>query len=153
MRSRIELVGVYQLPLTEGLSAAQAELLYGEHASLEQRAQVRHQLESTVLVEVLVADADADFDVGDFAQENPELPRANWQVAWAEAFLSADGQELLVARWEPLPPNHTTFRVAFFIHEWQVGRPLLSSYGNLPGAQPTPMPQRLRDLVPYELVD
>jgi hypothetical protein len=77
----------------------------------------------------------------------------NWQVAWAEAFLSSDGQQLLVERWEPLPPNHATFRVAFFIHDWQEGQRLLTSYGYLPGAQPTTMPDRLLQLVPYELPD
>jgi hypothetical protein len=153
MPGRIELIGVYQLPVTEDLFAAQAELLYGANASLNQRAQLRHQLESAVLVEVLVSDADDDFDVADFIQENPRLPRANWQAAWAEAFLSVDGQQLLVERWDPLPPLHAHFRVAFFIHEWQVGRRLLTSYGELPGASPTAMPDRLLQLVPYELVD
>ncbi len=105
MAGRIELIGVYQLPLTEELVEDPAELLYGGNPSLNQRAKVRHQLESTVLVEALVSDADAAFNVADFAQENSELPRANWQAAWAEAFLSVDGQELLVERWDPRPAN------------------------------------------------
>jgi len=153
MPGKIELIGVYQLPVTEGLCAAQAELLYGEGPSLGQLARTRHQLESTVLVEVLVSNADADFDVTDFTQEDPQLPDASRQVAWAEAFLSADGQQLLVDRWEPVPRTYAAFRVAFFIHEWQVGQPLLTSYGSLPGAQPVSMPERLIELVPYELVD
>ena len=153
MPGSIELIGVYQLPVTEELVAKQAELSYGEAFSPEQRAQVRELLESAVLVEVLVSDADADFNVGGFMQENPELPPMNWQAAWAEAFLSADGDRLLAERWNPLPPGHTTFRVTFFIHEWRVDRALLSSYGSLPGGAPTPMPERLRELVPYELLD
>lgn len=153
MPARIELIGVYQLPVTEELVRSQAEVLYGMNPTLVQLSQIRHQLESTVLVEVSVSDADADFDVADFAQENPELPRVNWQVAWAEAFLSSDGQHLLAECWRPLPPQHTTFRVVFFIHGWQVGGPLLTSYGILSTPQPAPMPDHLKELVPYEPVD
>lgn len=147
MPGRIELVGVYQLPVTEELVRSQAELLFGANLSIGQREQARRQLECTVLVEVLVSDAEADLNVMDFVQENPRLPPTDWQAAWAEAFLSADGQRLLVKRWAPLPQNHTTFRVAFFIHEWQAGGRLVTSYGNVPGAQPGPMPDRLRELV------
>lgn len=153
MPGKMELIGVYQLPVTDELVQSQAEVLYGANPSPGQCAQARHQLESTALVEVLVTDADRNFNVTDFAQEDPSLPRANWQAAWAEAFLSSDGQHLLVERWEPLPAQHTSFRVAFFIHQWQVGRPLLSSYGSLSTSQPTSMPGRLDELVPYEPMD
>jgi hypothetical protein len=98
MSSTVQLIGVYQLPVTEELIATQAELLYGGEPSPDNVVQVRQQLESTVLVEVLVSNADDAFDVSVFTQENPELPYESWQVAWAEAFLSADGQELLVER-------------------------------------------------------
>ena len=153
MPSEIELIGVHRLSVSEDLVRSQAALLYGANFSRDQREQARHQLESAVLVEVLVSNANGDFNVADFVQENPHLPRSDWQTAWAEAFLSADGEQLLVERWEPLPSNRSTFRVAFFIHEWQVGRRLFTSYGSLPGAQPTSMPDRLGELVPYEPVD
>jgi hypothetical protein len=93
MPGRIELIGVYQLSVTEELCAAQAELLYGENPSSHKLAQARHQIEAAVLVEVLVSNADADFDVADFMQEDPQLPEVGRQVAWAEAFRSADGQQ------------------------------------------------------------
>ncbi len=150
---RAELIGVYQLPVTEQLIADQTELLYGANAPAEAVAEIREQLASTVLVEVLVSSADAKFDVSDFTQEDKQLPRENWQVAWAEAFLSADGQALLAKRGEPLPPGLENFRVAFYIHFYKVGEPLLCSYGSLPGSQPLPMPARLGQLVPYELLD
>jgi hypothetical protein len=153
MSGRIELIGVYRLPVTDELVQSQAEVLYGANPSSDQHAQARRQLESTALVEVLVTDADRHFNVTDFAQEDTSLSRANWQAAWAEAFLSSDGQNLLVERWAPLPAQHTTFRVAFFIHQWKVGGPLLSSYGSMSTAQPTSMPDRLHRLVPYETVD
>ena len=126
---------------------------YGVAPSPAQLEQLLRQLTCTVLVEVLVSDSDANFDVGDFAQKNTNLPHTSWQIAWAEAFLSADGQQLLVERWEPRPPHHTTFRVVFFIHQRLVGASLLTSCGTLPGVQPMSMPDRLLDLVPYELGD
>jgi hypothetical protein len=152
MAGRIGLLGVYQLPVSDDLITAQADLLYGE-ASLSQRERVRRQLASTVLVEVLVSDADASFTVEDFVLENPHLARANWQAPWAVAFLTADGEQLLVDRWEPLPEGHPTFRVAFFVLGWQADQALLTSYGALPGAPPASMPDRLVRLVPYELID
>jgi hypothetical protein len=77
MPGRTELIGVYKLPVTNELSAAQAEMLYGDAPSSAQCARARRQLESTVLVEVLISDADADFSVADFTQEHPQLPRTN----------------------------------------------------------------------------
>lgn len=153
MAGKVELIGVYQLPVTAELIAEQAEVLYGDEASSDEIAQARRQLESTVLVEVLVSNADADFDLDAFMQEDPRLPPESWQVAWAEAFLSADGQRLLVERGEPLPEGQATFRVAFYIHWWRAELELSSSYGSLPGAPPVPMPARLRQLAPYEPID
>ena len=153
MPAVMSLLGVYKLPVTDELTSAQAELFYGDKPSKQQRERVRHQLESTVLVEVRVSDADDRFKVDDFAQENPQLPRESWQVAWAEAFLTGDGQQLLVERWDPLPADQRDFRVAFFIHNWNSELPLRTSYGVLPNTQLQEMPDRLASLVPYELVD
>src|SRR5262249_45743661 len=118
-----------------------------------QRTRVRQQLESTVLVEALVSKSDDTFKVADFAQKDPRLPSSNWQVAWAEAFLLVDGERLMVERWEPFPAGIGSFRVAFFIHYWQEGQPLLTSYGELAAAPAVPMPHRLARLVPCELMD
>lgn len=154
MAGKIELIGIYQLPVTDELVAAQAEWwpCKDEKPSLAQCAEARELLEFTVLVEVLVSAVDANYKTDDFAQENPQ-PEANWQAAWAEAYLSADGQELLIERGKPFTFNYTTFRVAFFIHYWQHNRPIWHSYGTLPVSQPTLMPERLQKLVPYEFLD
>src|SRR5438093_1328271 len=115
MSGKAELIGIYSLPVDDALVAAQTRELYGEDPQPAQIDQVREQLQSTVLVEVAVSNADATFDVGDFVQEDPKLPRDNWQAAWAEAFLDTDGQELLVERWGSRPKDQSDFRVAFFI--------------------------------------
>ena len=153
MASQVQLIGVYTLPVNPEMIAEQAQIIYGDDAAAEELEQAREQLESTVLVEVLVSNADADFDVGEFTQEDPKQPRDNWQAPWAEAFLSTDGERLLVERGESLPSDQDSFRVAFYMHYWKPGEPLVTSYGRLSTSSLSPMPERLTRLVPYELVD
>ena len=109
-------------------------------------------MESTVLVEVFVRNRDGRFKVGDFSQPQDGVPRDNWQVAWAEAYLSEDGESLFVERWGDAP-KADTFRVAFFIHCWNPNAPLLTSYGERRCPEVNKMPERLHKLVPYEPVD
>jgi hypothetical protein len=153
MPPKIAIVGVYSLPVDDAMITAQARELYGDTPSSAHRERVQKQLESLVLVEVTVADPDAKFNVGDFTQENPELPRDSWQAPWAEAFLTPDGQSLLVERWSSPPKDQKRFRVAFYIHYWQPGQALLSSYGPLKTPAAGIMPDRLKTLVPFVIVD
>jgi hypothetical protein len=152
----IEVLGVHRLTVTEDLLREQMEILYPPRAGDIDRAgaeqHVRDQLDSTVLIEALVRNRDGHFDIGDFTQPDESLPRSNWQVAWAEAYLSADGEALAVERWSPAPASGD-LRVAFFLHYWDPGRPLRSSYGDLQCPLPKGMPKRLAKLVPYEPVD
>src|SRR5919201_3852003 len=130
----IQVLGVYALPVTKELLQGQTDILYGAHLTGEARRQAeqqcREQLESTVLVEALVRDRDDQFRAGDFCQPREGVAEESWQVAWAEAYLSLDGESRLNARW-PDPPEAKDLRVAFFIHYWEVDKPLLSSYGAL----------------------
>jgi hypothetical protein len=152
----IHVLGVYSLPVTEGLLQEQTDILYGADQLAPKRReaerQCREQLESTVLIEVLIRNRDKRFNVGDFSQPQDGVPQENWQAAWAEAYLSEDGERLLVERWGD-PPRVTTFRVAFFIHYWNSAKPLLTSYGDVTCPAVKKMPKRLRKLVPYEPVD
>src|SRR4029079_10279904 len=88
----IEVLGVYSIPVTEDLVREQTDILHGAGGSDSGRRNAEHeyrqQLESTVLVEVFVRNRDEGFDVGDFTQPDDDVPRNNWQVAWAEAYLS-----------------------------------------------------------------
>ena len=101
---RIEIVGIYRLPVTEDLFRQQFEILYGGPMSEEQGAeaeeQCREQLSSIVLVEALIENRDERFSVFDFTQPQDGVPRDNWQVAYGEAFLTLDGNSLVVERWK-----------------------------------------------------
>lgn len=153
---KMEVIGVYQLPVTEELVDEQARILYGEDLHGEEwrgaLEQTREQLQSTVLVEILVLHPDERFSVRDFGQPVPGESRDNWQVAWAEGFLSADGFAIL-GRWDPPPALPSEFRVAFYIHYWREDRPLWTSYGELRCPAVLPMPDRLIHAMPYEPVD
>lgn len=152
----IEVLGVHSIPVTKELLQEQADILYGAVLSgaerLDAERQCREQLESTVLVEILIRNRDKRFNVGDFSQPQEGVPRDNWQAAWAEAYLSEGGEELLVERWSDAP-KADCFRIAFFIHCWNSAAPLLTSYGELRCPAVTKMPERLQELVPYEPVD
>lgn len=151
-RPRIAVLGAYRLKVTKPLIKQQFRELYHYEMSEDQfREALRHctqQLHSVVLLEVLVENRDARFRLADFTQQLDAVPRSSWQAAWAEAYLTADGESLLVERWQPLP-DVDTFRIAFFLHYFQPGRPLLSSYGQLECPPLVDMPPRLTKLAPF----
>ena len=152
----VEVLGVYSIPVTDDLLREQTDILHGADLSGDRRQdaerQCREQLESTVLIEVLVRSRDERFKVGDFSQPRDGFSYDDWQVAWAEAYLAEDGERLLVERWGDAP-NVDRFRVAFFIHYWNPEVPLRTSYGDVRCPEVKSMPDRLQKLVPYEPVD
>ena len=153
---QIEVLGVYRIPVTDELFREQFDILYGCPMSKHERAraerQCREQVSSIVMVEAIVRHRDDRFDVGQFSQRQDAVPEGNSQVAWAEAYLTPDGEALLVERWSE-PPQSGDLRVGFFLHFWQSDRPLRSSYGDVACPAVQEMPDRLARLVPYEAVD
>ncbi|MBX3426398.1 MAG: hypothetical protein KF688_12020 [Pirellulales bacterium] len=142
--------------MTDELLKEQTDLLHGADLSGDERrcaeSHCREQLKSTVLVEAMVRGRDKQFDVGGFTQSQDGVSRENWQAAWAEAYLSQDGERLLAERWGD-PPKVDDFRVAFFLHSWNAAKPLVTSYGEAGCPAVQRMPERLQKLVPYEPVD
>jgi hypothetical protein len=110
---------------------------------------LRQNLSEVALVEVLIEEPDDTFDMGGFTQPDPSVPQDNWQVAWDEVFLSADGEHVLAKDWRVLP-KATRVRAAFYIHFWNSDRGLMSCYGALTCPVPQAMPERLWRLAPYE---
>ena len=147
----IEILGVHRLSVSNELVREQQSVLYSDDDP-DAEAATREQLESTVLMEAVVRNRDSRFSVEEFTQPQQGVDRDNWQVPWAEAFLAPDGETLVVERWSD-PPQTGDLRVAFYLHYWQSEAPLLTSYGSVACPTPTPMPERLARLVPYEPVD
>ena len=104
-------------------------------------------------VEVLVENADVQFDAGAFVQPVPGVPSGLWQVAWNETYLTEDGTSVLSGYPHHIVPKQSRFRIVFIVHSYRPGFPLESSYGKLKLPEAEPMPERLWRLAPYETVD
>jgi hypothetical protein len=91
------------------------------------------------LVELIVTEAH-EFNMGEFTQETPGQPRANWQVPWDERFLTPEGTE---------EAAQETGRVAFFFHYLNPSVPLLTPFGPVVLPNPQERPTRL-DWLRYE---
>ena len=80
---KIDVLGVYRLPPpTDEFVRERLNILYrkelSEPITTEEAEESRGFFDSLVLIEVLVRDRDARFDVGKFTQSNPELSHDNW---------------------------------------------------------------------------
>lgn len=145
----ISIVGVFQVPADEALLGEAMELKYGGMTMpfwrrwMAKKA-VRSELASVVLIECRVDGADGKFEVGDFRQPGSD------QAAYDEAFLSEDGTALAADRYKR--PRTRSFRVCFFLHFFEPGKPLESSYGTLDLPEVRKMPRRLQRLIRYEPV-
>jgi hypothetical protein len=152
----IEVLGVYRLAISQELLQEQLDILYGYEMSDRERRRAKQeckeQLESVALIEVLIKDRDSRFQVGDFTQPQEGVPRDRWQAPWAEAFLTPDGESLLVEQGGESPDDHH-FRCAFFLLCYETDKPLRTSYGELNCPPVEEMPERLRRLVSFNPVD
>ena len=144
---QIDLLGVYRLRVTDELVREEAECR-SDVPSADELNEVRQELSSIVLVEVLVRHRDAKFDVGDFSQSQEGVDLSMRQVAYAEVYLSPDGTGIVEECREP--PVARTLRIAFFLHLWQAYTPLSSSYGDIACPEAQNMPDRLANLISYE---
>jgi hypothetical protein len=94
-------------------------------------------------------------EVGAFMQEDPDRPRDSWQVAYDERFLTPDGERVISERWSepPIDKGLTSCRLAFFLHFVLRDRPLSTPFGPMLLPEPSPLPARLSQLLPYEEPD
>jgi len=99
------------------------------------------------LVEVVVDAPASTLDVSEFCQEDPKAPRSNWQVAYDERFLNAEGTA------EEGGLAVSPCRLAFYLHLIDFARPMRTPFGPVNLPEPTPMPERLQALFVYEELD
>jgi hypothetical protein len=148
VKPAIDVLGVYRVELGDELLTEALELKYPTpQGSARQEAErhVREEIGSAVLIEVLVRNRDAEFDVGDFGQPNSD------QAPYAETYLSEDGTSVISSGYDV--PSSEPLRIAFFLHYYDPTLTLRSTYGVLETPALERMPQRLAELVPYEPVD
>ena len=143
MEPVVEVLGAYRV---EADIDRAFEIKYGDRGLQGEelracRAEIEDELSRLVLIELLVRHRDERFDLGDFHQPGSE------QAPYDEAYLSPDGTEVLS---RSQPPDSEPLRVVFFLHFFEPATPLETSYGRVSVPQPTSVPNRLQDLIPYE---
>jgi hypothetical protein len=117
----------------------------------EEEENLRFHIDEAAVLEVMVTNPDANFDVGKFIQPDPTKAENFWQVAWNEKFLTPDGETLIELNRTQKLPTASRYRIVFVIHFWNPNQPLRSSYGELALPSIQPLPERLWRLTPYEL--
>jgi hypothetical protein len=146
----IRVLGVHPVEASPALLREAYEIKYGSLALSEVERRdadqaIRAEIGGAALIELQVDGRDDRFDAGDFHQEDSE------QAAYAETYLTEDGVDVVGESFEP--PSDTRLRLAFFLHFFDPGRNLETSYGSVALPAMTPMPDRLKRLVPYEPVE
>jgi hypothetical protein len=100
------------------------------------------------LVEILVRSS-SGFDPAGFGQSDPDEPRENWQTAYDERALNQSGDQALTESFELAGRPELLegdVRLVFFIHYLDPARPILTPFGEAALPEPTPRPQRLREI-------
>jgi hypothetical protein len=111
-----------------------------EERSLEIAEEKTYCLERAALFEFEVSEADQYFEPGVF--EN----------AWEPAFLDIDGLRIVAESMAELDTTRP-FRLVFWIHDWTDQSVLDGPNGPVAIEQFQPVPERLWELAPYEVVD
>ncbi|WP_147383849.1 hypothetical protein [Noviherbaspirillum sedimenti] len=106
--------------------------------------ELQSSLNSVALFEVLVQDHGGEFDPYSISEKETTA------VAWEPTYLSVDGEEHIG---EESMPAASSFRVAFYVHEWPEGGTLIGPAGVLSLPEFKPVPERLWKLAPYALLD
>lgn len=110
--------------------------------------ETRRHFSRLVLIEAEVEGIDERFTLSDFGQDDPSGDPRRMMVAYDEALLSADGEELIQRRIDCVEGTGT-LRFACYLHEYDPTRPLRWTYGEIAPPEETPLPERLSRLVPY----
>ncbi|MGE0404994.1 MAG: hypothetical protein AB7O65_01750 [Candidatus Korobacteraceae bacterium] len=138
----ISILGVYKPEIPKSVYQEQWKVTGSD-------ARTREHFESLVLIEAIANNVDEKFDLKDIGQtlSHPDFP-AQFQCAYDEALLSADGNSLVDRR---INCVHGTgvLRFAFYLHFYDPKRPLRWTYGQVECPKVQPVPRRLRNLVPY----
>jgi hypothetical protein len=112
-------------------------------------------LQRVHLIEVVVRSSTGVFDVSEFTQVNPSLPRANWQVAWDEQILDGSGERIIadgLAATDRPELWVGDVRLCFFMHSLDFDIPLSTPFGKVPLPRARIKPRRL-SMVKYESPD
>ena len=106
-----------------------------------------------LLIEMLIKSPLRNINVSAFTQRNDSLPEDSWQAAYDEHFLNEDGTRVIGNFADQSNVVGEETRIAFFMYDVDVSKPLMSQYGDISLSIPTPMPERLAKIIDFEPVD
>ncbi|TAK58272.1 MAG: hypothetical protein EPO24_08670 [Bacteroidetes bacterium] len=104
------------------------------------------------LVEVQITDCKGMFDPIAFTQEDESLPQENWQVAYMEHIINAEGTKILADDFTATEKPELwkgNVRMVFFMHYLNLEKTLRTPFGECPIPKATKLPARLK-MVKYE---
>lgn len=101
------------------------------------------------LIEMRITGIESPFDFGTITHPKHGVGRSFWQVPWMETLLSTEGARI-VATSSQLRDRpellHGAIRVAYFLHDLDLTRPLETPFGSVDLPEPSAKPRRLRAL-------
>ncbi|HLF06817.1 MAG TPA: hypothetical protein VI893_06575 [Thermoplasmata archaeon] len=151
MVAKVEVLGVYRVAPRKALLQQAMQVKYGglpesKSELKEAERHVREELDNLVLIEILVRGPRRRGWIGGLCQPGSD------QRAYEESFLSPGGRRVL-SRYERGEPKSESVRLAFFLHFFDPGKPLVTPWGDVPLPKTRAMSRRLRRLVAYLPVD
>lgn len=109
--------------------------------------------EDVHLIEVRLQAKPSELDMGKFTQENPDLPRGSWQVAYDEQYLNESGDQVIGDGSNMPEEDRAPTRVAFFLYFVTFNTPLRTPMEEIRLPSPTPLPERLKNIIHFVDVD
>ena len=90
-----------------------------------------------------------EINVSLFFQEDDVLPRNSWQTAYDERFLNEDGTKVIGSFFEQDNLDFQETRVVFFLYFTDFTKSLLTQFGVIKLSEPSPMPDRLAEIIEF----
>lgn len=116
-----------------------------EERALELPEELEFDLQRCALFELEVTGNESEFDPSEYG--NPE----SGGLGWEPVFMSMDGTTIVTDSYKA-PASLKAFRVAFYVHDWELPGRLTGPAGELELPPFTPVPERLWKLAPYSCV-
>ena len=117
-----------------------------EDRALELPEELDYDLQRCAVFELEITGNETSFDPSEYG--NPDTGGFGWEPA----FLSLDGTALVTEVFKA-PASLRDFRVAFYVHDWELPGRLIGPGGELALPPFSPVPERLWKLAPYSCVD
>lgn len=139
---KIEILGVYRPHIPEDVYQEQWQVTGSDEETKE-------HFHGLVLIEAIIHKIDDQFNISKIGQQPPDSDDPNYfQVPYDEALLSSDGQTLIQRKMNCVHGTGS-IRFAFYLHLYDPSKPLATCYGPIHCPSIQPVPDRLRELVPY----